>query len=106
MPSGSEPKFGSAAGAPVSIAEILSPSCRKIFFNYFQKGIAYVKIYPDICIVIKTTNTMETNTITVRFKETYMPHAVERTCVNMTKQQVINVYGLNDPDIEWYEFID
>lgn len=49
---------------------------------------------------------METNTITVRFKETYMPHAVERTCVNMTKQQVINIYGLNDPDIEWYEFID
>lgn len=47
----------------------------------------------------------ETKTITVRFKESYMDHPVERTCTNMTREQVIDIYSLNDPDIEWYEFI-
>lgn len=46
-----------------------------------------------------------TKTITVRFKETYMNHPVERTCMNMTREQVIDIYNLDDPDIEWYEFI-
>jgi len=47
----------------------------------------------------------ETKTITVRFKETYMTHPVERTCTNMTRDQVMDIYNLDDPDIEWYEFI-
>ena len=42
--------------------------------------------------------------ITVTFKETYMPKPVTRTCVNMTREQVIEVYGLDEPEIEWYEF--
>ena len=46
-----------------------------------------------------------TKTITVRFKESYMNHPVERTCTNMTREQVIDIYNLDDPDIEWYEFI-
>ena len=49
---------------------------------------------------------MEKNTIKVIFKETYMPNPVERECVNMTKTEVIKIYGLNEPDIEWYKFID
>lgn len=45
-------------------------------------------------------------TITVQFKETYMPHPVKRTCVNMTKEEVIEIYGLDEPSIEWYKFLD
>lgn len=47
----------------------------------------------------------ETRT-TVEFKELYMDKPVTRTCVNMTRQQVIECYGLEDPDIELYRFID
>ena len=43
--------------------------------------------------------------IKVQFKEKYMDKSVIRTCVNMTKQQVINIYGLNESDIEWYKFV-
>lgn len=46
------------------------------------------------------------NTITVTFKETYMPKPVTRTCVNMTREQVIQTYGLDGSDIEWYKFED
>lgn len=49
---------------------------------------------------------MEEKEITVEFKESYMPHSVKRTCVNMTKKQVIEQYGLNSSDIEWYKFIE
>lgn len=42
--------------------------------------------------------------ITVEFKESYMPNSVERTCSNMTEAQIIELYGLNNPDIEWYKF--
>lgn len=49
---------------------------------------------------------MEEKKITVEFKESYMPHSVKRTCVNMTKKQVIEQYGLNSSDIEWYKFIE
>ena len=43
---------------------------------------------------------MEDKKITVEFKEFYMPHSVKRTCVNMTKKQIIDKYDLNNPDIE------
>lgn len=46
------------------------------------------------------------NNIIVEFKETYMPHSVKRTCVNMTKKQIIEQYGLANSDIEWYKFIE
>ena len=49
---------------------------------------------------------MEEKEIVVEFKETYMPHSVKRTCVNMTKKQIIDMYGLNEPEIEWYKFIE
>ena len=39
-------------------------------------------------------------------QESYMPHYVKRTCVNMTKEQIIKQYDLNSSDIEWYKFID
>ena len=45
------------------------------------------------------------NNIIVEFKETYMPHSVKRTCNNMTKNQIIEMYDLNSSDIEWYKFI-
>ena len=49
---------------------------------------------------------MEEKKITVEFKEAYMPHSVKRTCVNMTKKQIIEQYGLANSDIEWYKFIE
>ena len=49
---------------------------------------------------------MEEKERVVEFKETYMPHSVKRACVNMTKKQIIDTYGLNNPDIEWYKFIE
>ena len=45
-------------------------------------------------------------TITVRFKETYMSKPVERTCTNITRQEIIDIYGLKEKDIEWYRFIE
>ena len=42
--------------------------------------------------------------ITVTFKEVSMKNEVTRTCVNMSKEDVITTYGLNQPDIEWYQF--
>ena len=49
---------------------------------------------------------MEEKKITVEFKESYMPHSVRRICYNMTKEQIIEQYGLNNSDIEWYKFIE
>ena len=49
---------------------------------------------------------MEEKEITVEFKESYMLHSVKRTCVNMTKEQIIKQYDLNGSDIEWYKFIE
>lgn len=49
---------------------------------------------------------MEKSVIKVEFKETYMPKSVIRECANMTKEQVIEMYDLNNSDIEWYKFID
>lgn len=43
--------------------------------------------------------------IKVEFKEVYMPHSVVRECHNMTKEQVIEIYGLDRSDIEWYKFL-
>lgn len=43
--------------------------------------------------------------IKVQFKETYMPKPVERECVNMTREQIIEMYDLDGPDIEWYRFV-
>ena len=59
-----------------------------------------------LCINKTRTIMKETKTIIVRFKETYMPHPVERICTNMTKDQIIRIYGLEEPDIEWYEFME
>lgn len=52
----------------------------------------------------KFINEQVQETITVTFKEVYMKKEVTRTCVNMSKESVIAVYGLNQPDIEWYQF--
>ena len=42
--------------------------------------------------------------IKVTFKERTAPKAVTRTCVNMSREQIVATYGLDDPDIEWYRF--
>lgn len=34
-----------------------------------------------------------------------MNHPVERTCTNMTEEQIVDMYGLEEDDVEWYEFI-
>ena len=39
----------------------------------------------------------------VEFKEAYMPHAVERICDVPNEAEVIKIYGLEEPDIEWYK---
>lgn len=49
-------------------------------------------------------NEQKETSITVTFKETYMKKEVTRTCMNMSKEGVIAVYGLNEPNIEWYQF--
>lgn len=49
-------------------------------------------------------NEQKESSITVTFKEVYMKKEVTRTCMNMSKEGVIAVYGLNEPDIEWYQF--
>lgn len=41
----------------------------------------------------------------VEFKEAYMPHAVERICDAPNEAEVIKIYGLEEPDIEWYKII-
>ena len=38
----------------------------------------------------------------VEFKEAYMPHAVERICDVPNESEVIRIYGLEEPDVEWY----
>lgn len=52
----------------------------------------------------KFINEQVQETITVIFKEAYMKNEVTRTCVNMSKEDVITTYGLDQPDIEWYQF--
>ena len=52
----------------------------------------------------KFLNEQRENEITVTFKEVYMKKEVTRTCMNMSREDVISVYGLNLPDIEWYQF--
>ena len=42
-------------------------------------------------------------TFKVTFKESYMPHEVERTCVVPSEKDVIDIYGLEEKDIEWYK---
>lgn len=49
-------------------------------------------------------NEQKETQITVTFKEVYMKHEVTRTCGNMSKEEVISIYGLDMPDIEWYQF--
>lgn len=39
----------------------------------------------------------------VKFKEVNRPHEVERECIVPNEAEVIRIYGLNEPDIEWYE---
>lgn len=39
----------------------------------------------------------------VVFKEAYMPHPVERECDVPSEEEVIWIYGLEEPDIEWYK---
>ena len=39
----------------------------------------------------------------VTFKESYMPHEVERTCNVSSKKDIIDLYGLEEKDIEWYK---
>ena len=39
----------------------------------------------------------------VEFKEAYMPHAVETICDAPNESEVIRIYCLEEPDIEWYK---
>ena len=42
----------------------------------------------------------------VRFKEAYLPKPVERTCDVPDESEVIRIYGLDEPDIEWYDITE
>ena len=42
-------------------------------------------------------------TFKVTFKESYMRHEVERTCVAPSKKDLMDFYGLKEKDIEWYK---
>ena len=39
----------------------------------------------------------------VTFKESYMSHEVEKTCVVPSKKDLIDIYGLKEKDIEGYK---
>lgn len=65
----------------------------------------YLFLFFKKCVSLHCNFNLIDMEITVQFKEKYMDKPVTRTCVNMTKEQVINVYGLNEPDIEWYKFL-
>lgn len=43
--------------------------------------------------------------IKVQYKVTYMPKPVEKECINMTREQIIEMYDLDGTDIEWYRFV-
>lgn len=75
------------------------------FFHKKVEKFGSLKNNRYLCINKQGKIMETTKTITVRFKEAYMNHPVERTCMNMTREQVIDIYNLDDPDIEWYEFI-
>lgn len=42
-------------------------------------------------------------TFRVTFKESYMPHESTKLCDVPTEQDVIDIYGLEEKDIEWYK---
>jgi len=42
----------------------------------------------------------------VIFKEEYKAKPVTRTCTNMSKEEIIKIYDLDNPDIEWYKFVE
>lgn len=42
----------------------------------------------------------------VRFKETYMDIVVTRECEVRSLEEVIKIYGLNEPDIEYWEVLE
>lgn len=42
----------------------------------------------------------------VKFKETYLEIPVIRECEVPTIEDVIKIYGLNEPDIEYWELLE
>ena len=42
----------------------------------------------------------------IEFKENYMDISVTRECIVPNLQTAINIYGLNEPDIEYWKIIE
>lgn len=76
------------------------------FINNKNSEIVNIETFEGINIKSfeKFINEEIKTSIKVTFKEVYMEKEVTRECVNMSKEQVIAIYGLNEPDIEWYQF--
>ena len=39
----------------------------------------------------------------VTFKEAYLSYPVTRECVVRSREEDVSLYGLDEPDIEWYK---
>ena len=39
----------------------------------------------------------------VTFKEAYLSYSVTRECYVRSREEVVTLYGLEGPDIEWYK---
>ena len=42
----------------------------------------------------------------VIFKEEYKAKPTTWTYTNMSKEEIIKIYDLENPDIEWYKFVE
>lgn len=57
--------------------------------------------------VKQTNRVMNTNKrFKVEFKESYFPHSVEKECSVPNEREVIRIYGLDEPNIEWYKITE
>lgn len=47
-----------------------------------------------------------TKTFMVEMKEVNNSHIIKQTCCVRDEQEVIKIYGLDEPDIEWYKITE
>ena len=71
-----------------------------------QKNLVVSFIIAIFAYTIKEKDMDTIKKFKVEFKETYFPHSVERECHVTSEREVIKIYGLDQPDIEWYKITE